>query len=264
LYTPLFYSLYRYRWITSDYMHAYFILPIFFWLLLRKYAVLKNGFLKYCPANNFIGLCIFVIGVSMFVFGWRKDCTFITTLSLIPVLYGLTYYLYGMHVAKITVFPILYLMLLVPIPIGIIDDLTIPVRNGISIATEEILKYFHYPITRNGLLLSIDNNELFMGQTCSGFRSLITMFSLALVYAYISKIGAYKKAILVSVIIPFSIFGNLVRVITLCLITYHFGETVGQGFFHYFSGILIFVMVITGLLMLEGLLGRRVQHANIS
>lgn len=187
----------------------------------------------------------------MFVFGYRQDYGFITTLSLLPVLYGLTSYLYGLHVTKVISFPILYLILLVPIPTGIIDNFTLPLRYSLSIAAESILTLFHFPITREGLLLSIGKSELFMGQPCSGFRSMVTMFSLSLVYVYISKGSLSKKSILVASVIPLALMGNLIRIITLCLITYYFGEEAGQGFFHNFSGIVIFVFIILGLIGLE-------------
>ena len=64
------------------------------------------------------------------------------------------------------ILPLLYLLLLVPIPIGIIDDITLPLRYGISVVTEVALKSFHYPVGRKGLLLFIGDNELFMGQPC--------------------------------------------------------------------------------------------------
>src|SRR3989337_4388764 len=94
------------------------------------------------------------------------------------------------------ILPLLYLLLLVPIPIGIIDDITLPLRYGISVVTEVALKSFHYPVGRKGLLLFIGDNELFMGQPCSGFRSLVTMFSLGLVYVYTARGAMLKKGIL--------------------------------------------------------------------
>lgn len=259
LYTPLFFGLYRSGWRSADYTHAYFILPVFFWLVWRKRTLLRVSVQKVRPGNNFFGLSILLLGIFMFTFGWRQGYQFITTLSLLPVLYGLISYLYGLNVTKVVLFPILYLILLVPIPIGIVDNITLPMRYGLSIVTEIILKLFHYPITREGLLLTIGESELFMGQPCSGFRSIVTMLSLSLVYVYISKGSFFRKGILVSSIIPLAVLGNLVRIISLCLITYYFGEEAGQGFFHNFSGIVIFVFIILGLIGLEYTLERCVR-----
>ena len=256
LYAPVFFVLYRSRWANSDYTHAYFILPVFLWLVWRKRGLLREHLQKINPISNFVGLFMLVFGASMFIFGWRQDYIFFTTLSLLPALYGLISCLYGFSITKVLSFPILYLILLVPIPIGIIDSITLPMRYGVSVVTEVILKLFHYPITREGLLLSIGNNELFIGQPCSGFRSLITMFSAGLVYVFISKTGFPQKSMLVASIIPLALLGNLFRIIILCFITYYFGEAAGQGFFHNFSGIMIVILITVGMLGLEYLLGK--------
>lgn len=259
LYAPVFFTLYSFRWDKVDYTHAYFILPISLWLTWRKRARLRELFQKTKSGKNLFGLFTLFFGILMFIFGWRQDYLFISTLSLVPLLFGMTSHLYGINIAKALSFPILYLLLLVPPPFGILDSITLPMRYGISIVTEVILRFFDYPISREGLLLTIGYHDIFMGQACSGFRSLITMFSLVLVYVYISKGGLAKKLILTSFIIPFALLGNLVRIITLCLITFYFGEEAGQGFFHNFSGIVIFVITISGLLGVELILDKKLR-----
>lgn len=254
LYSPIFYTLYNLRWDKVDYTHAYFILPISLWLTFRKRSELKELSSDADGEKSFMSLPLISIGVIMLIFGWRQDYLFISTSSLVPLLFGITGYLYGKKTAKALSFPILYLLLLIPPPFGILDAITLPMRHGASAATEWILQSFNYPITRNGLLLTIGYNDIFMGAPCSGFRSLITMFSLVLVYVYISKGSLWKKLILTSFIVPSALLGNLIRVITLCLITFYFGEEAGQGFFHNFSGIVIFIITISGLLAIESVI----------
>jgi exosortase len=257
LYAPVFSNLYTMRWDTVDYTHAYFILPISLWLTWRKRKEIKEICQHSNPnRNNLKGFFILILGTLMFIFSWRQDYVFIQALSLIPFLLGLTGYLYGKSMVKLLSFPILYLLLLVPPPFGILDSITLPMRHGIYVLTEKIFFLLHYPISREGLLLTIGYNDIFMGAPCSGFRSLITMFSLVLVYVYISKGNLSKKLILTSFIIPMALLGNLVRVITLCLITFYFGEEAGQGFFHNFSGIVIFIITILGLIGAESVLER--------
>lgn len=257
LYAPTIIDLYSVRWDLLDYTHAFFILPVSLWLVWRKRQELND---IYHQSNNkkkdlFSSFFLF-LGLLMFIFGQRQEYLFIQTLSLIPFLFGLTGCLYGVKVRNNLIFPILYLLLLVPPPFGILDSITLPMRHGISVLTENILFFLNYPITREGLLLTIGYNDIFMGAECSGFRSLITMFSLVLVYVYISKGSLSTKLIMTSFIIPIALFGNLVRVITLCLITFYFGEAAGQGFFHNFSGIVIFIITISGLLVVESILDK--------
>jgi exosortase len=251
LYAPVFQDLYSFRWDKVDYTHAYFILPISLWLSWRKRSRIRELLKKSDPGKRFISLFSLFFGILMFIFGWRQDYLFISTLSLIPLLIGLTGFLYGTQVVKQLYFPILYLLLLVPPPFGILDSITLPMRYGTSSATEAILNFLDYPISRKGLMLTIGYHEIFMGAACSGFRSLITMFSLILVYVYIIKGSLIKKLILTFLIGPFAFIGNLIRVITLCLITFYFGKEAGQGFFHNFSGIVIFIITLLGILASE-------------
>lgn len=257
MYIPIFSTLYSFRWDKVDYTHAYFILPITLWLVWRKRKEIRETYLlREINSINFLSFPLLLLGMIMFVFGWRQDYLFISTLSLVPSLFGLIIFLYGIKIAKILTFPVLYILLLVPPPFAILDSITLPMRHGISAVAELVLRLFNYPITRDGLLLTIGYYDIFMGQPCSGFRSLITMFSLVLVYVYISKGTLSKKIILTSFIVPLALLGNLIRVITLCLITFYFGEEAGQGFFHNFSGIVIFIFTILGLLGVESILDK--------
>lgn len=251
LYTPIFYQLYSLRWDRVDYTHAYFILPISLWLVWRKRSELRELIHKSTPGKNMPGFILLLTGILLYILGRHQDYLLISTFSLIPVLFGLILFLYGAASAKALAFPVLYLILLIPPPFAILDSITLPMRYGISSATESILNFLHYPISRNGLLLTIGYNDIFMGAPCSGFRSLITMISLVLVYVYINKGTIGKKMLLTGFIVPAALLGNLIRVITLCLITYYFGEEAGQGFFHNFSGILIFIITISALMGLE-------------
>lgn len=254
LYSPTFLHLYSVKWEALDYTHAYFILPVSLYLVWSKRNQIKDTIQDTRAEGKLFGLPILLFGILMFVFGWRQIYHLISILSLIPVLTGLIIYLYGTRVMKVLWFPVVYLLLLVPPPLGILDSITLPMRHGISSATEILLELAQYPISRDGLLLTIGYNDIYMGQPCSGFRSLITLLSLGLVYVYISKISIPKKFILSAFIVPLALFGNLIRVITLCLITFYFGEEAGQGFFHNFSGIVMFIITIIGLMSIESLL----------
>src|SRR3989338_2036188 len=276
LYSPVIYQLYKQRWESIDYTHAYFILPISLYLTWRSIRHSRESGNPVFPAPAFAGvnlsprkrgagiqsLLLILLGLFMFIFGWKLDYLFITTLSLIPLLYGIIIYLYGTKIAGALSFPILYLLLMVPPPLGVLDAITIPIRHGVSVAATGVLKLLHYPIHREGLMMYLGGHEIFMGAPCSGFRSLITMFSLGVVYVYVIKGALWKKLILVAAIIPLALLGNLIRVIILCLLTFHAGEKVAQGFFHYFSGGVIFVVMIVGLLILEFILEKYEKKYN--
>ena len=255
LYSPVLYKLYRGRWHKIDYTHAYFILPVSLLLVWQKRHTLKALILKRPPHHNISGLLLTISGALMFIFGWRQDYLFISTLSLIPILFGITIYLYNDADVKTLSFPILYLLLLVPPPLGVLDSITLPLRYGVSVLTEVILKTLNYPINREGLLLMVEEKEIYMGAPCSGFRSLITMFSLGLAYVYITKRTAKGIIILLSSIIPLALLGNLIRVVSTCLVAFYFGDAVRTKF-HDLSGYAIFAVLILGLMGIDSLLDK--------
>lgn len=258
LYSPVFYKLYRSRWEKIDYTHAYFILPISLFFVWQKRAILKKlaaESVKNDKTGIFSGLAMAISGLLMFIFGWRQDYLFITCISLIPVLFGGVIYLYGKNTVKAISFPIFYLLLLVPPPLGILDSVTLPMRYGISASADYTLRILKFPVIREGLLLAIGSHEIYMGPACSGFRSLITMLSLGLAYVYLIKGPVNKKIMLISMLIPLALLGNFIRVISMCLITFYLGEGAGHKF-HDYSGFVIFVILILGLIALERIADR--------
>lgn len=258
LYFPVLFQLYTARWETVDYTHAYFILPVSLWLAWRK----RDRFLPPAagPAQGQgYWLAAIVLGLLVFIFGWRWDYASVMTFSLVPVVSGICGYLYGNRAVKILSFPILYLLLMIPPPAGILDSVTLPMRRGVSVACEALLGALHYPVSREGLLLSIGGHQIYMGAPCSGFRSLITMIALGLAYVYIGKASFGKKAIMLFSVVPFAVIGNLLRVFSVCLVTFHKGDAVGRVY-HDYSGYFIFLFLIAGLVGMEALLGRAMKQ----
>lgn len=257
LFSPIFYQLYSSRWEKIDYTHAYFILPFSLWILWKERATLKKHFdPSKLKGSDAFGLLPFAFGILMFIFGWRQEYLFVSTLSLLLIVWGMTQFLYGNDVLRRVRFPMLYLLFLIPPPTGILDKITIPMRYAISQATEVILGLGRYPIDRQGLLLTIGGNDIFMGAPCSGFRSLITMIALAVAYVYFVKGDTWKKTLLIISALPFALFGNLVRVISLCLVSFYFGKEAAEGTYHDLSGAVIFLIMIICLMGFENLLDK--------
>ena len=62
-------------------------------------------------------------------------------------------------------------------------------------------------------------------------------------------------------ILPVAFVANIVRIITLILITYNFGDAAGQGFMHGFAGIVLLTVAVLLLFMLDSLLVRWIPVA---
>jgi exosortase len=238
--------------IVIDYTHAYFILPVSLWLAWSERKRFKELIESPSTLGNIVGLLILFFGSALFVLGWRNDYLIILSFSLIPILVGYIYFIFGLKVLRLLWFPLFYLLLMVPPPMGILDAITIPMRYGITAASHYFLSFLGYPIVREGLLLILNDNEIYMGAPCSGFRSLITLISLGLAYTYISSGNIKTKVSLLISIIPMAILGNFLRVILVCLAINYFSNKIGE-IVHDVCGYVIFIILILGLICLENL-----------
>lgn len=142
-------------------------------------------------------------------------------------------------------FPFVYLAFLIPPPGYVIDMLTAGLREGISAAATATLSGLGYPVARWGVSISIAQYQLLVEDACSGINSIVGLTAISLFYIYILHRASWKHALLlVALILPIAVFANFVRVIVLILLTYYFGDAVGQGFAHNLAGIVLFAFAL--------------------
>lgn len=253
-YIPTFYKLFSYGWRLADYTHGPLILIAFLWLLWTK----RDAFIM--PSSDRIhpfALSLLVTGLLFYAFGSVQRLVILEAFSLIPVLIGTTGFLLGRDAVKKILFPAFFLIFLVPPPLFLVDMITSPLKLLIAKATEIILNTAGYLVTRNGVILFVGDYNIVVGDACSGVRSLVSLMSVGALYVYLINTSMVKRVVLFLSVIPASIFANIVRLLLLALITYHFGEAAGHGFFHDFSGIMVFVMSLISLLIFDLIINRR-------
>lgn len=144
------------------------------------------------------------------------------------------------------VFPFLYLGLLIPPPGWLLDAITSPLRTEISTWATGLLAALDYPVARDGVVISIAQYTLMVEDACSGMNSLIGLSAISLFYIYMLHRAEWRHAlILIALVLPIAIFANFIRVVTLILVTYYFGNAVGQGMFHDMAGIFLFAVALS-------------------
>lgn len=251
LFFPVLSALYRQRWVSLGYTHAYFILPVSLGLAFWRRRELAAAFADTEKRFGAFSLLIFISGGLMYLFGWIQGYMIISTFALIPFLYGFIGFIYGKKVQRLLLFPVLYLILLVPPPFALLDNVTLPLRYFSAFWVEKIFRLFNFPLQREGLMYIVKGQQMMIDEACSGFRSIITMISLGLAYVYVNKGTMLKKTVLVSSIIPLALIGNIVRIMAVSLIAIYFGQEAAQGFLHSFSGLLVFLFIVLGFMGIE-------------
>ncbi len=248
LYIPTFYKLFSYGWRITDYTHGPLILLVFIYLIFRKKEVFYNSL-----DDRFHILSFFLLftGSLMYALGSIHKVVMIESFSLIPVFLGTAGFLFGNEAFKKFLFPSVFLIFLVPPPLFFIDMITSPLKMFVATLSESLLKVAGYTVSRNGVILFIGDYSIVIGDACSGIRSLISLMAVGSLYAYLQSTSTTRKILLFISIIPIAIVANIVRLILFALITYHFGESAGEGFFHYFSGVLIFILSLLSLVLVD-------------
>jgi exosortase B len=157
----------------------------------------------------------------------------------------------GSSALKVVWFPLFFMLFMIPLPGTLVIVLTMPMKMAVSYVTEHILYWANYPIARNGVILQIGQYQLLVADACAGLQTLLTLEALGLFYLNVVRhTSVFRNVMLAIFIIPISFSANVIRVITLTLITYYLGEAAGQGFLHGFAGMVLFV---TALILIMGM-----------
>jgi exosortase len=257
LYVPTFCKLFSFGWKNADYSHGFLVLAAFLWLLWRQ-----RGFLKLAPEESLrpVSVLLFVIGMFLHAVGAMHGSMLVESLSMVPAFLGLTGFLLGKEGEKQVLFPSLFLLFLVPPPTAFTDMLTSPLKTTVAAVSASLLKFAGYAVARNGSSILIEDYSIVVGDPCSGMRSLIALMAVGAMYAYLQNNSTRRKIFLFISIIPIAIVANIIRLVLLSLITYHVGEGAAEGFLHNFSGFLLFVVSMSSLVVIDGVLDRRKKH----
>ena len=112
-----------------------------------------------------------------------------------------------------------------------------------------------YPIANTGVVLSIGQYQLMVADACSGLNSMFSLMALGTLFMYLAaRKSVTHNAVMLASILPVAFASNIVRVIFLVLLTYHFGDEAGQGFLHGAAGIALLTVALFLLMLLDAAL----------
>jgi len=240
-------------WIRDEnYSHGFLILPLalyFVWERRRRLAALRTE-----PDN--LGLVIVLGSLAVLLAGTLGAELFLTRVSLIGLTAGSIVFLLGWQALRVLAFPVALLLLMIPIPALIFNQIAFPLQLLASQVGETTLRTLGVPVLREGNVIVLANTSLEVAEACSGIRSLISLLTLGIVYGYFSDPrGGVRVAIALSTI-PIAIASNGVRVAGTGIAAHYIGPEAAEGFFHTFSGWLMFVAAFVMLFVVVRLIIR--------
>ncbi len=251
LYLPTYYDLSQTVWTEEEYVHSPMVLIASIWLFWRQREALLAPPQQTRPAAGGI---LLGVGLLLYAIGRSQEILLFEVGSQIPVLLGVLLITLGDNAVRKLWFPLFFLLFMIPVPILLVDVMTGPLKQQISQLAEDTLYALGYPIARSGVVLTIGPYQLLVADACSGLHSMFSLSAMGLLYLYLLHYPSrLKNALLIASILPIAFFANVVRVIILVLVTYHFGDEAGQGFLHKFAGIILFAAALLMLFGLDGL-----------
>jgi exosortase len=242
-----------YDWIhMPDFSHGFLIPMVSFYLVYEK----RKDLSVLSPSSRWGGFGLIILGILFLFLGNLATEYFTMRFSLIIVIAGIILLLLGKDFYKILLFPLIFLIFMIPLPSILIDRITFPMQVFASKMAASALYLISLPVLRVGNIIQLSNNYLEVSEGCSGIRSLISLLALSVVFAYFSQKDTWKRILLVVSTFPIAIIANATRVTGTGVLAHYYGDSVAQGFFHGFSGLILFVVAFVCLFMVGALLSR--------
>jgi len=259
LYLPSLVDLFRGVWSTDQQAHGPIVLSIACWLIYRKWPEMWRQS-EGEPATPGAGWPIFIFGLLLYVIGRSQEILLFEIGSVIWLLAAIVLLMRGSRALKAQWFPLFFMLFMIPLPSTLVDALTMPMKMAVSYVAETILFWFDYPIARTGVILQIGQYKLLVADACAGLHTLFTLEALGLLYLNLVRHDSlFRNVALAILIVPISFTANVIRVMVLTLITYHFGDEAGQGFLHGFAGMVLFLSALLLIIGVDSLLQMAVR-----
>jgi exosortase len=227
-------------WTRESGAHGPIVLVTGLWLLARQLTAARGIAKQGAWWLTALGL---IASLAVYVFGRTFDFVSLETLGLFGVGVAILHSAFGVAALLKNWFPLFYLGFAIPPPGWLIDKITAPLKQFVSEVAMRSLYSVGLPVSREGVTIYVSKYQLLMEDACSGMNSLVGLTAISLLYIYLLRGSSVRYSLLMTAfVVPIAIFGNILRVMILILLTYFFGDEVAQGFLHYTAGFLLFAI----------------------
>ena len=234
-------------WQIPDFSHG-FLVPLFVaYLVWEKRRVLLGT--KIAPAWS--GIAVIALGLVVLLLGVYGSELFLSRVSLLILLAGLVLCFGGWQLLQELRFALLVLLLAIPLPAIIYNQITFPLQILASKLASGLLPLFGVPVLREGNVIELPLMNLEVAEACSGIRSLMSLFTLSVFYGYFMEKSVWRRTLLVLASIPIAIAANAVRILGTGLCVQYWDPDKALGFFHEFSGWVIFLVSLACLYLVQ-------------
>jgi exosortase len=235
------------RFMSADsyYSHGFIIPLVSAFFIWQKRAELKNEPAQFCGWGLLIiifSVCLHLAGTIIYVFS-------VSGFSIFFLIIGTTLFIFGKNITRKIIFPLMFLILMFPLPSAIIGIVSTPMKMIVAKSSVLVIRLLGISVLQEGFHISIPAGALLVGNPCSGLRSLIAFFALGSLLAHISGMSNIKKGLLIFSVIPIALIANMIRVVILVLISHFWGLAAAapESFWHNASGVAVFFIGLAAL-----------------
>lgn len=249
---PTLVSLARGPWSLESGVHGPIVVATGLWLIFRRMPEIRANM---TPGSIPLTIAGLAVAVPLYAFGRAFDFISIEVAGMLMALAFTAYAYVGAAVMRSMWFPIFYMAFVIPVPGWVLDVVTQPLKILVSEVVTHILTLFGYPIARSGVTLYVANYQLLVEDACAGLNSLVSLSAIGLFYVYMLRGSNWRYSILLlALVVPIAIAANIIRVMALVLITYHFGDAAAQGYLHNFAGMVTFTSALLFIFLVDKIL----------
>jgi exosortase len=200
-----------------------------------------------------LGLPVLLLGLALLVVGEPLGVNTAARVSLVVVLAGIILFHFGRDVFKTLALPLFFFLLFAGPLNHVFFVATVPLQRLAARGAAVVLDLVGTPVLLDGNIIHLSRISLGVTEACSGIRSLVSLLALAVAWAALTMPGMWGASLLIAAAVPITVIANAGRVVATGLIAQWFGPDYARGFFHAFSGWVIFVLALTCLLALDRL-----------
>jgi len=235
-----------------DYSHG-LLIPFFAaFLIWDQRAVL----LAMPPKPTWAGVPLVVIGLFVLLVGVFGADLFLSRISFILLSAGLIWTLLGRQMMAQNRFLLFVLTLSIPLPTVLFNHITFPLQLLASEVASGLLPLAGVPVLREGNVINLPAMPLEVAEACSGIRSLMSLFTVAIIFGYFLVRGTLRRTLLAFASVPIAVAANVARIVGTGLCVQYWDPDKALGFFHEFSGWLMFLVSLSFLYAIHVLMRR--------
>jgi len=242
-------------WLTNDDYSYGFLIPIISIYLIWER---RNEISKAIVSVNWLGAIPFFLLLAMAVYGILGSSGSAVQPTIPLILLSIVLFCFGWQMFQTLFLPLAFLIFMIPLPPVVETKIGVPLKLISTKFGAAILRLFGIPVFVEGNVLDIGVTQLQVVDACAGLRFILPLLALGVVFAYFFEKNRWKQVVLVLVTIPIAIITNGVRIGATGILAYQYGSKVAEGFFHGFSGWVVFLFALALLGIFHFLFLRRI------